>query len=190
MKKYIFIAILMLFPLTTKASTLYGFGNGNYYSDTGTLQYICFLDNSCLKNDGTETTREALGLSSIATPTSSSVLPSSTPAVVYVPVYLPSTSTNISNNSIVGGENITNPVQASPTSSSIEFSCDGNYNVIFNGQTVLQNCSADHPELSNSTNSSTLRDWVTINGLQPLTTYPYQVIVNGQTLNESFTTSN
>jgi len=98
-----------------------------------------------------------------------------------------------------GGNKLIFPINVSNDSSGITFSCivDGsNFDIIFNGQTIIQHCQADHPELANDTGSSTLRSWVyiPINGLKPYTSYSYQVIYHedgkeNSIFNKTFTTS-
>ena len=62
MKKYIFLAILALFPLSSKAETLMGFLDGSLYNNAGVLKYICFMDGNCLDKDNKVATRASLGL--------------------------------------------------------------------------------------------------------------------------------
>lgn len=65
MKKYIFFAILALFPLSTKAETLMGFLDGSLYNNAGVLKYICFMDGNCLDKDNKVATRSSLGLPAV-----------------------------------------------------------------------------------------------------------------------------
>lgn len=95
MKKHLIIFSLFLLSPFLAQAALMGFEDGNIFNPEVSItepEYLCFLNNECLKKDGTKTTREALGLSPIPQTAPVSDFPQNTPQTVYVPVYVPETT--------------------------------------------------------------------------------------------------
>ena len=116
MKKYLVLGLLVFIPFLAKADTsVFGFMNGNFYDVNGSPLAICFMDNNCLKSDGTTISLSAfLGLSTSTpqtiTVTTGSPTPPPQPQVVYVPV--PQTSTpQVSSPIVAGGGATSTPTQ-------------------------------------------------------------------------------
>lgn len=89
MKKFIFLAFLgIIFAPSFAKANLMGFGDGSIFDPSISItepQFICFLNNECLKKDGTITSRSVLGLAALPE-TQTTII--STPLVQQV-IYLP-----------------------------------------------------------------------------------------------------
>lgn len=91
--KYLLVGVLLLTPFITKAETIYGFMNGNFYAVDGTLKYACLMDGSCYnyQTKEIESLQGILGLQNDTpqTITVSNGLPTPTPVITPTPVVTP-----------------------------------------------------------------------------------------------------
>lgn len=112
MKKLLFLLgflSLLSFPLITGASTVYGFMNGQFYTESGDLRYACLIDGNCYDYTTKQLTNlnTILGLSGSGTVTvDSTSTPTVLPTPTLSPTITPMTTPNPTQNPIVQGENL------------------------------------------------------------------------------------